>query len=141
MPPSKFNQIGFCCLIHSDFAESQSAGARFLLGRCFSARSVRFPPRRQTTTHLHFVHNQYFYSMKGTPAAVFALTHQVKSCDTGSFLQATLHLQMSGSRVTHAGETLCCVTPSEELPPPRRSFLPKMLNYSNVTRLVYLCLC
>lgn len=72
-------------------------------------------PRCLTAPHLHFVHNQHFYSMKGSPAVPPALTRWVKSCDTGSFLQATFHLQMSGSRVTHAGETLCYVTPSEEL--------------------------
>lgn len=68
--------------------------------------------------HLHFVHNQHFHPMKGTPAAVLALTLQIKSCDTGSAPQAMLHLQMSGSRVTHVGETLCCVTPSEQCNPP-----------------------
>ena len=87
---------------------SQSAGTSFVSNNsCLAAASPRgargFPP---THTHLHFVHNQHFHSMKGTAAAALALTRRVKSCDTGSSLQATLHLQMSGSRVTHAGETL-----------------------------------
>lgn len=69
------------------------------------------PPR-----HLLFSHNQHFL-LCGllTKSAVLAWTLRVKSCDTGSFLQAALHLQMSGSRFTHAGETSCCVTPSELL--------------------------
>lgn len=86
-------------------AVSQSAGTSSVRNNsCLAAASLRgargFPP------HLHFVHNQHFLSMKGAAAAALALTRRVKSCDTGSSLRATLHLQMSGSRVTHAGETL-----------------------------------
>lgn len=108
MPPSKFNQIGFCCLTLSDLPELQ--WVLCLTSSLWGAQGF-FP----YTVHLHFVHNQHFYPMKGTPAAALALACRVKSCDTGSFLQATFHLQMSGSRITHAGETLPCITPSQEL--------------------------
>lgn len=108
---------------------------------CSVAASQRGSVRFQAAPYLHFVHNQQFHPMKGTPAAGLAMTRQIKSCDMGSDPQATLHLQMSGNRVTHAGETLCCVTPSElfSFPSPRRVFL--MLNNSNVTCLGYLYLC
>lgn len=48
-------------LLHSARAESQAAG-------------VGFPPRCQTTIHLHFVHNPYFSCMNGAPAVALTLT-------------------------------------------------------------------
>lgn len=102
-PASKSNQIGFFCLFHLHLAESQPSPAAPEFHVTVLCKV--FPPC-QTTSHLDFVHNQHFYYMCGTPAAALALTRRVKRCDTGSFLQATLHLQMSGSRVTHAGESM-----------------------------------
>lgn len=49
MPPSKFNQIGFCCLIHPDLAESQSTGVRFLLVHCGGVWGF---PGRRTPPHI-----------------------------------------------------------------------------------------
>lgn len=99
------------------FSRVPTCWSKFLCLVVASLWVVRGFPHSGTTIHLHLVRNQCFYPMKGTPAAAFALTCWVKCCDTGSFLQATRHLQMSESRVTHAGESLCHVTPSQELPP------------------------
>lgn len=122
-------------------AVSQSAGTSSVRNNsCLAAASLRgargFPP------HLHFVHNQHFLSMKGAAAAALALTRRVKSCDTGSSLRATLHLQMSGSRVTHAGETLSLCNSVRGAASRRGDFsFTWRLNYSNVACWVYLCLC
>lgn len=62
-----------------------------------------------------------FYE-RHTGGGVRSDTLRVKSCDTGSSLQATLRLQMSGRRVIHAGGGVCCVTPPEKLSPAQLTF-------------------
>lgn len=92
-------------LLHSDLAESQPAGVGFLLGCRFSAGRVRFPPL-PSDHHTPTLCSQsvlLLYERRTSCGTHFDMW--VKSCDTGSFLQATHHLQMSASRVTHAGKS------------------------------------
>lgn len=82
-PPGPF-LFSFCCLVHSDVAESRPCAVGFLRVPLWGAQGL---PLTAAVCAAWF--------SEGAAAVVQPLTPAVELCDTGSFLQADLHLQMS----------------------------------------------